>query len=106
MAIASILHRISGVVLMLLMPFILFMLGKSLHSEEAFMQTKGLLSVPYIQVLVWGFSAALTYHLLAGIRHILMDLGIGEELHEGRRSAVVVILLAVIMAIFLGIWIW
>ncbi len=106
MAIASILHRISGIALFLLLPLMLFILGKSLHSEDLFIQTKSMLTSPYYKLGLWVFSAALIYHVLAGIRHILMDMGYGEHLSSGRRSAILVIVLSVILTIFLGIWIW
>ncbi|KTC82179.1 succinate dehydrogenase, cytochrome b556 subunit [Legionella cherrii] len=106
MAIASILHRISGVVLFLLLPIMLYIFGQSMQSEEAFTQVKSLLSHPAYKMILWAFGAAMIYHVLAGIRHLLMDMGFGEHLNAGRRSAVLVIILAIILSIFLGIWIW
>lgn len=106
MAIASILHRISGVVLFLLLPIMLYIFGQSMQSEEAFIRVKDLLSHPVYKVVVWAFGAAMVYHLLAGIRHLVMDMGFGEHLDAARRSAVVVIILAIILSIFLGLWIW
>lgn len=106
MAIASVLHRISGVVLFILLPVIIFLLGQSVHSEEAFNQLKISLNEPCYKVIIWAFSTALIYHVLAGIRHMIMDLGFGEELCAGRRSSIAVIVLAVILTIVLGIWIW
>jgi succinate dehydrogenase / fumarate reductase, cytochrome b subunit len=106
MAIVSILHRVSGVVLFLLLPVMLFILGQSLQSEVTFLHLKDVLAHPCYKVVMWGFGAALIYHVIAGIRHLMMDIGFGEHLNAGRRSAVLVIVLAVILAIFLGIWIW
>lgn len=106
MAIVSILHRVSGIVLFILLPVMIFMLSQSLHSEESFNLLTIKLSGPYYKLIVWAFSTALIYHTLAGIRHMVMDLGFGEDLATGRRSSIVVIVLAVILAIFLGIWIW
>ncbi|KTC87929.1 MULTISPECIES: succinate dehydrogenase, cytochrome b556 subunit [Legionella] len=106
MAIASILHRISGLVLFLLLPFILYLLSMSLTSAVSFMQMQIVLQSPFYKLLLWAFSAALVYHLLAGIRHMIMDLGYGEEVKAGRQTAIWVITLAVILTIFLGIWIW
>ncbi|MCC5016298.1 MULTISPECIES: succinate dehydrogenase, cytochrome b556 subunit [Legionella] len=106
MAIASILHRISGLVLFLLLPFMLYFLSMSLNSAETFSELHNLLASPFNKLLLWAFSAALVYHLLAGIRHLLMDLGWGEDVSAGRHSAIFVIVLAVILTIFLGIWIW
>jgi succinate dehydrogenase / fumarate reductase cytochrome b subunit len=106
MAIASILHRISGIVLFLLFPAMLYLLDLSLRSEESFIKVKAMIATPYWQLLLWLFSAAMAYHLLAGIRHIIMDLGFAEGLPTGRRTALFVFLLAIIMIIFLGLWIW
>lgn len=106
MAIASILHRISGIILFLLLPVMLFILHQTLQSEDTFTQMKTMLNSPYFKFILWAFSSAMVYHILAGIRHILMDSGFGEHLCAGRRTAILVIVLAVISTIFLGIWIW
>ncbi|MBA2653338.1 MAG: succinate dehydrogenase, cytochrome b556 subunit [Tatlockia sp.] len=106
MAIASILHRISGLIMFLGLPLILYFLSRSLASGGSFELLHQSLAGPLHKVFLWVFSAALIYHLLAGIRHMIMDLGYGESLSAGRRSAVFVIGLAVILTIFLGIWIW
>jgi succinate dehydrogenase / fumarate reductase cytochrome b subunit len=106
MAIASILHRISGVILFLLFPLVLFILSQSLISESSFAHVNALLAHSCSKLMVWSFGAALIYHLLAGIRHLLTDIGLGEGLDAARRSAVLVIVLAIILIIFLGIWIW
>ncbi len=106
MAIASILHRISGVVLFLLLPVMMYFLSVSLHSLSSFDELQLLLNKPSSKLLLWAFSTALIYHILAGFRHMLMDLGLGEELIVARRSAVTIIALAIVLTIFLGVWIW
>lgn len=107
MAIASILHRIAGILLFLLLPVLLYYFDLSLRSEESYghlLQT--VLTSPLAKLVLWVFTAAWVYHLLAGIRHMLMDIGYGEQLAAGRRSATLVIILALILAILLGVWIW
>ena len=106
MAIASILHRISGVVLFILLPMMLYFLSLSLGSQDSFLQVRILLSKPLIQCLVWAFCVAFMYHLLAGLRHLFMDIGWGEQLGVARVTARLVMLLAIVFAIFLGFWIW
>jgi succinate dehydrogenase / fumarate reductase cytochrome b subunit len=106
MAIASILHRISGIILFILLPVMIFLLGQSVHSEQTFTQMKITLAAPLYKLMLWAFSAALVYHILAGFRHILMDMGFGEHLCASRRTAILVMVLAAIATIFLGIWIW
>lgn len=106
MAIASILHRISGIVLFILLPVMMYLLDQSLHSEALYTQLQNELAMPHYKVILWCFSTALAYHLIAGIRHIIMDLGFGEHVCTARHTAGVVIAMAVISTILLGMWIW
>ena len=106
MAIASILHRLSGMVLFFLLPVMLYLLSVSLDSDASFMQLHETLKGPYYKLMLWVFSAALVYHLLAGIRHMLLDVGVGEALVAARLSALGVIAMAALSTGFLGVWIW
>lgn len=106
MAIASILHRISGLVLFILLPLMLWFLNHSLESAESFAALQGTLGNICYKILLWAFCAALVYHVLAGIRHLFMDAGFGEQLCAGRYTANFVIGASVILSILLGIWIW
>ena len=104
MAIASILHRLSGLALFVLLPYMLYLLHNSLYSARDYAATLQMLQSSVHKGLIFIFMAALIYHLLAGIRHILMDMGFGEHLHAGRRSAVTIIILALILTILAGLW--
>lgn len=106
MAIASILHRISGLILFLFLPVILYTLKLSLQSTSSFDELDVLLTHPTIKLCLWLFSSALVYHALAGIRHIILDFGVGESVIAARRSALVMIVLSIVIIIFLGIRIW
>lgn len=106
MAIASILHRLSGIVLFLLLPIMMLFFSQSLCSETSFDRLIVTLHNPFYKLLLWAFSTALMYHIIAGIRHIIMDFGVGEQLTVARRSAVCVIVIAIIVTIALGVWIW
>lgn len=106
MAIASILHRLSGVLMFLLLPVMFCVLGCSLRSQESFDAIREHVMNPWFKLIIWGFASAWFYHVIAGIRHLVMDIGFGESLEAGRRSALFIIVLAVIATIFLGIWIW
>lgn len=81
-AVASIGHRISGVVLVLALPFAVLALQRSLEDEAAFYAMMDLMRVPAV-LLAW----AAAHHLFAGIRHLLTDVGIGSSLTAARRSA-------------------
>lgn len=106
MAIASILHRLSGLLMFVLLPVMLCFLGMSLHSLESFEALRIQLMSPWTKLIFWAFSSAWAYHVIAGIRHMLMDFGYGESLAAARRSAIFIIVLAVISTVLLGIWIW
>ena len=106
MAIASILHRISGLGLFLLMPLMLYFLSLSLHSVDSFDRLQTMLAHPGYKMVLWVFGSAFIYHVAAGIRHLLMDVGVGEHLGASRQSAKMVIIFAMIAIVFLGIRLW
>lgn len=105
-AIASILHRISGIIIFLFIPFVLWILNLSLHSSDEFAKVQSVFALPAIKILVWIFLAELIYHLVAGIRHLLMDAHIGEDLRSGQISAKITIVISIILIILAGIWLW
>ena len=105
-AYASILHRISGVILFVGIAILLFGLDKSLTSEEGFVQVKECLTSPLAKFVIWGLLSALLYHLVAGVRHLIMDMGIGETLEGGKLGSKIVIAVAAVVIVLLGAWIW
>lgn len=105
-ALVSILHRISGVVLFLAIPTFLYGFQQALISPQSFAELKLLMSNPLIKLWVLLVISAFTYHLLAGIRHTLMDFGVGEEKASGRITAIIVLLLAVLLSVFVGARLW
>jgi len=106
MAIVSIMHRISGVFLFLLLPLVLYLFHTSLSSELGFMDAESVASGFIVQFLLWVFFSAAGFHLFAGVRHMLMDLGVGEHLVAARRTAYVLMGLEVIVMILIGVWLW
>lgn len=105
-AIISILHRASGVFVFLLIPFLLWMLSESLSSPVSFESLQITLMGFCPKFIVWLLLSALLYHLVAGIRHLLMDLGLGESLAAGRLSAKIVLIVSIILSILAGVWLW
>jgi len=105
-AIASILHRISGVILFLAIPFILWALSLSLASQQDFDDVRQLFTSAWMKFIIWGVLSALVFHLIAGIRHLLMDMGIGEELKSGKLGAQITIGISIVFIILVGIWLW
>ncbi len=109
MAIVSILHRVSGVIMFLLLPFIIWMFDTSLSSEITYAQFTSVFSAGAGFVPGWFFklvALALIWsylqHLIAGIRHLWMDATHAVDLKFGRQSAIVTLVLSVLLTLLLG----
>jgi len=89
-ALTSITHRVTGILLALGIPFSIYILDQSLRGPESYAWLISLFDQWVVKasamVLIW----ALAHHLLAGIRHLLSDIDIGSLLPAARRSAWVV----------------
>lgn len=105
-AIASICHRVSGVVLLISLPFWLWALDSSLKSEANFASLQDCFSYLPVKLGVWLALSALTFHFFAGIRHMIMDMGYGESKSVGRLSAKGVFVVTIILSIIIGCWLW
>lgn len=105
-AYVSILHRVSGVALFVVAGLLLWMLDLSLRSEESFASLKAVLASGWCKLVVWAMLAAVAYHLVAGIRHLIMDMGIGETLKGGVLGARLVLIFTAILIALTGVWIW
>lgn len=105
-AVISICHRISGVLLFLFVPLAIYLLGASISSPQSFLAVKLWLHNPGIGFLIWLMLSATAYHLLAGIRHLLMDCGLFEHMHQAKMTAYTVIGLTVVCTVLIGVWVW
>ena len=103
-AIASIAHRVSGVLLFIALPVVAVLLDTSLRDEAGFASVRDLISSPLAVVAAGVLVWALVHHVLAGIRHLLMDVGIGGELERARASARLVLFAAPALALLLLVW--
>jgi succinate dehydrogenase / fumarate reductase cytochrome b subunit len=104
--VTSFLHRVSGIILFLGLGIMLYALGKSLGSEEGYVEVKACLTSPLAKFVAWGLLSALLYHLVAGVRHLIMDMGIGETLEGGRLGSKLIIAVSVVLIVLAGVWIW
>ena len=103
----SILHRISGA--LLVFPFavwLLYMLDASLASEAQFQTILEYLELPLVKLGMLLFIWALSHHLCAGIRFLVLDLNRGIELAPARRSAVAVLVASLALTAFFGAKLW
>lgn len=105
-AIVSILHRASGVVLFLFLPLLIWMLSESLGSSYSFDTLKACFASFWPKLLIWLVLSALAYHLVAGIRHLIMDMGVCESLPCGRIASYLTLIISAVLVISLGVWLW
>lgn len=105
-AVISILHRISGVILFLFIPLAIYLLDKSLTSPQSFDALKVWISHPGTALLIWIMLSATSFHLFAGIRHLLMDCGLFEHFRQAQLTAVLVLFATVVCVVLLGVWLW
>lgn len=105
-ALVSITHRLSGILVFLLIPMVLWAMQLSFESEQSFEQMKAVFDIPLLKMVTWIFLAALLYHLVAGLRHLLMDVHMGDSLRAGRLSAKIVIIVSLLLAIEAAYWLW
>ncbi|AXF24087.1 succinate dehydrogenase, cytochrome b556 subunit [Burkholderia pyrrocinia] len=103
-AILSILHRVSGALLFLFLPFLLFLFDQSLTSELSFEVFKVFLSNIVVKLIVLALSWAFFHHFCAGIRHLLMDVNHDAVTKEGgKRTAVVVFVVSIALTIAMAL---
>lgn len=98
-AIASIGHRISGVLLVVSLPLLALALDRSLRSQADFEALRHLVAAPGRAVLLVVVVWAAAHHVLAGLRHLLMDIGVGSRLEQARTSAWAAIVAALVIAL-------
>jgi succinate dehydrogenase / fumarate reductase cytochrome b subunit len=105
-AFASILHRISGVIVFVGIAGLLCMLDVSLTSEDDFNSVRAAALSPFVKFLLWGVLSALTYHLVAGVKHLFLDVGIGESQKGGPLGAQITLIVSAVLIVVLGVWVW
>jgi len=95
----SILHRITGVLLSVGFFVLVYWLSAVAGGAERYARALACLGSPLCQVALFGALAAFCYHLLNGVRHLFFDMGLGFERVTARRSARVVSVMAVVLAL-------
>ena len=104
--VVSILHRMSGAVLFLLLPSLLVLFELSLESAQTFARFEAVFSLWAIKLIVIGVVWAYLHHLCAGIRHLALDLNYGTELAAARASSWAVLAISILLTLVVGAMIW
>ncbi|MDG2460373.1 MAG: succinate dehydrogenase, cytochrome b556 subunit [Luminiphilus sp.] len=105
-AYASITHRVTGVAMFVASFLMLWALDQSLASEASFDALADTLASLWAKLLIWATASALSYHALAGLKHLVMDAGFGETMRGGVIGARVVFVLAAFAAALWGVALW
>ena len=108
-ALVSILHRVSGALMFMLLPFIIWLFDKSVSSEISFGQftsafSAGLWIFPgwFVKLVVLALIWAYLHHFIAGVRHLWMDATHAVTKAFGRSSAIVTLVLSIGLTVVLG----
>jgi succinate dehydrogenase / fumarate reductase, cytochrome b subunit len=96
-SIVSILHRISGAIMFLALPVILYMLQMSLLSEDTFRYFSSFFEHPLVKLVLLGLLWAYYHHFCAGVRHLFMDMHMAIEKNSSRQSAASVLVISLLL---------
>ncbi|MCX9157252.1 succinate dehydrogenase, cytochrome b556 subunit [Niveibacterium sp. 24ML] len=98
----SILHRVSGVGLFLMMPVLLWLFGASVGGPEAVAQAKSVLGNPLVKLVLFGLLWAYLHHFCAGIRFLMLDIHKGLDLPTARKTAGAVLVVSLTLTLLIG----
>lgn len=102
-AVASILHRISGVGLFLMLPLLIWLLDLSLKSADSYQTLLAVTAYPLVKLILIGLLWAFMHHFCMGIRILLIDIHVGVEKAQARASAKAVLVISLLLTLILGV---
>ena len=105
-AITSILHRVTGVAMFFALMFVIWAWAVSVSSIDGFTMVTEQMAGPLGKFMSIGTISALSFHILGGLRHLVMDMGHWEELESGNNSAKAIILLWIVITLGVGVLLW
>ncbi len=105
-AIASIAHRLTGIGLFVGIAFLLWLLDLALSSENGFAEAGRVMDLPLAKLVLLFILANLIYHIFAGVKHLLMDLHMGDSFEAASRSSWIVFVLTAFAVAAVGLWLW
>lgn len=105
-AIVSIMHRVSGAVLFIAIPFILYLLQGSLSSEEAFETYRAVVAYPLVKLILLGVLWGFLHHTCAGVRFLFLDIHKGLEWKTAQTTARAVLVVSLLLTVMIGVLVW
>ena len=104
--IVSILHRVSGAGLFLMLPVLLSLFGNSVGSPESYAAYKAVVGNILVKLLLLGLLWAYLHHFCAGIRFLLLDMHVDIEKEAARSSSRLVLIVSLILTVTIGAKLW
>jgi len=105
-ALASITHRITGIVLFGGIAFLLYLLDQSLTSARGLDDARVLLTHPLPKLVLIAIVAVLIYHFVAGVKHLFLDFDFGDTIEGGKLAAQLTIGISAALIVMAGVWLW
>jgi succinate dehydrogenase / fumarate reductase, cytochrome b subunit len=105
-AVLSIFHRVSGLVLFLALPVLLWILDSMLASQQGFDRWRGVLAHPFAKLVTLGFVWLYAHHFWAGLRYLVLDMHWGVARAPARASAIAVFVLGLVTTLLAGWRLW
>ncbi len=103
---ASILHRVSGFGLFLMLPLLIWLLGLSLGSPDSYATLQSIVAHPLAKLVLTGLLWAFLHHFCMGIRILLIDIHIGVDKAQASNSAKMVLAVSLPLTLILGAKLW
>ena len=105
-ALVSIMHRVSGAFLFMLLPLLLWVLYQSLSGAESYQTAQSVLHHPLVKLICLVVTWAYLHHACAGIRHLALDAHYGLRLNYARATSRAVLIISGLLTLRMGIWLW
>ena len=105
-ALVSIMHRVSGAFLFMLLPLLLWVLHQSLANPNAYQLAQVFLHHPLAKLICLAVTWAYLHHACAGIRHLALDAHYGLRLNYARATSRAVLIISGLLTLRMGIWLW
>lgn len=105
-ALVSIMHRVSGAFLFMLLPGLLWVLAQSLSNTDSYDLAQTVLHHPVVKLICLMVTWAYLHHACAGIRHLALDAHYGLRLNYARATSRAVLIISGLLTLRMGIWLW
>lgn len=104
--VVSIMHRVSGAFLFLLLPVLLYILQLSLSSADGFAEVRSWFQTPVAKLALLLVVWAYLHHFCMGLRYLALDLDIGVQLAQARLTAKLVLVVSLVLTVLVGVALW